>query len=73
MTTALILFALTYVGLLVLQDKRHWVALASAALFVILGILPVGNVFGTIDFNDDVFLIDLCKCKGLHSSFSPLI
>ena len=51
MTIALILFALTYVGLLTFQDKRHWVALVSAALFVILGILPVGNVFGTIDFN----------------------
>ena len=34
MTIALILFALTYILLLALPDKRHWVALVSAALFV---------------------------------------
>ena len=66
MTTALILFALTYVGLLTLQDKRHWVALASAALFVILGILPVGNVFGTIDFN---VLMMIAGTMGIVSLF----
>ena len=66
MTTALILFALTYVGLLTLQDKRHWVALASAALFVILGILPVGDVFGTIDFN---VLMMIAGTMGIVSLF----
>ena len=66
MTTALILFALTYVGLLALQDKRHWVALASAALFVILGILPAGDVFGTIDFN---VLMMIAGTMGIVSLF----
>jgi hypothetical protein len=66
MTIALILFALTYVGLLTFQDKRHWVALASAALFVILGILPVGNVFGTIDFN---VLMMIAGTMGIVSLF----
>jgi len=66
MTTALILFALTYVGLLALQDKRHWVALASAALFVILGILPVGDVFGSIDFN---VLMMIAGTMGIVSLF----
>ena len=66
MTIALILFALTYVGLLTFQDKRHWVALASAALFVILGILPVGNVFSTIDFN---VLMMIAGTMGIVSLF----
>ena len=66
MTIALILFALTYVGLLTFQDKRHWVALVSAALFVILGILPVGNVFGTIDFN---VLMMIAGTMGIVSLF----
>ncbi len=66
MTIALILFALTYVGLLALQDKRHWVALASAALFVILGILPVGDVFGAIDFN---VLMMIAGTMGIVSLF----
>lgn len=66
MTIALILFALTYVGLLTFQDKRHWVALASAALFVVLGILPVGNVFGTIDFN---VLMMIAGTMGIVSLF----
>ena len=51
MILALILFILTYVGLLALSDKRAWVALISAALFVLLGILPVGDVLGAVDFN----------------------
>ena len=33
MTIALILFALTYILLLALPVRRHWVALISAALF----------------------------------------
>ena len=66
MTLALILFALTYVGLLTLQDKRHWVALGSAALFVILGILPVGEVLGNIDFN---VLMMIAGTMGIVSLF----
>lgn len=50
-TTALILFALTYVLLLILPKIRAYVAIASAAVFVALGILPVGKVFVTVDWN----------------------
>ena len=66
MTIALILFALTYVGLLTLQDQRHWVALGSAALFVILGILPAGQVLGNIDFN---VLMMIAGTMGIVSLF----
>ena len=49
--TAIILFVLTYVLLLLLPKYRPYVALSSAVLFVALRILPVGNILGEIDFN----------------------
>lgn len=51
MVLALVLFLLTYVLLLVLPKYRAYVALASAALFVILRILPVSKVFFSVDWN----------------------
>lgn len=66
MILALILFALTYVGLLTLQDKRHWVALISASLFVVLGILPIGDVLGSVDYN---VLMMIAGTMGIVSLF----
>ena len=66
MTIALALFALTYVGLLLLQDKRHLVALISALLFILCGILPLKKVLGTIDFN---VLMMIAGTMGLVSLF----
>lgn len=51
MTFAIILFAVTYVALLVLSKYRAYIALASAAIFVVSGILPVGKVLGAVDWN----------------------
>ncbi len=51
MVLALVLFLLTYVALLVFSRYRAFIALGSAALFVILGILPVSKVFGAVDWN----------------------
>lgn len=51
MIKALVLFILTYVLLLALPKVRAYIALGSAALFVILGILPIGEVFGAIEWN----------------------
>lgn len=51
MVTALCIFAATYVLLLLLPKLRPYVAIASAATFVILGILPAGKVFSSIDWN----------------------
>ena len=50
-TVALILFIVTYVLMILLSDKRPFVALASAVLYVILGIMPAKNVFSAIDWN----------------------
>jgi len=51
MTFAIILFALTYVALLFFSNYRAYIALASAAIFVISGILPLGEVLGAVDWN----------------------
>ncbi len=51
MVLALVLFLLTYVALMVFTKYRAHIALGSAALFVLLGILPAGKVFGAVDWN----------------------
>jgi Na+/H+ antiporter NhaD/arsenite permease-like protein len=51
LTLALVLFLLTYVLLLAMPKYRAYIALASAAVFVILGILPVSKVFFSVDWN----------------------
>lgn len=64
--TAIIIFILTYVLLLSLPRHRAKIALASAALFVILGIMPLENVLSTIDWNV-IFMI--AGTMGLVSLF----
>ncbi|MBR1820370.1 MAG: arsenic transporter [Clostridia bacterium] len=51
MLLALILFAVMYVLLLVFSEKRWIIALAAAAVFIVLGILPVGGAIGAINWN----------------------
>ena len=51
MTTALIIFAATYLGLLVFSNYRAYIALGSAVLFVALGIMPIGEVLPSVDWN----------------------
>jgi len=48
---ALVIFIATYVSMLIFQKVRAYIALGAAALFIIIGILPVGQVFGAIDWN----------------------
>ena len=49
--TAIILFAATYLGLLIFSGYRAFIALGSAALFVALGIMPPGEVYSAVDWN----------------------
>jgi len=49
--TLLIIVLSTYVLLLALPKFRAYIALASAALFVALGILPASKVFQSVDWN----------------------
>lgn len=48
---AIVLFIATYALLLILPSKRAYIALASAAVFVIGGIMPLVNVFSQVDWN----------------------
>ncbi len=48
---ALILFAVAYVLMMVFSKWRPYIALGAAAVFIATGMLPLGNVFGTIDWN----------------------
>ena len=51
MVLALVIFLLTYTALMIFSKYRAHIALGSAALFVILGILPLQKVFGSVDWN----------------------
>ncbi len=50
-TIALILFILMYAFMIIFSSKREYIALFTALLFIILGILPVNNIVSAIDFN----------------------
>lgn len=49
--TAIVLFILTYALLLIFPRVRAYIAVASAATFVVLGILPAGKVLTAVDWN----------------------
>lgn len=51
MIPAIILFSITYVLMLVFSKYRPYIALVSALIFIVSGMLPLGDVFGAIDFN----------------------
>ncbi|MBQ7521183.1 MAG: arsenic transporter [Clostridia bacterium] len=51
MVLALILFAIMYVLLLIFSEKRWIIALAAAAVFLAVGILPLKSAAGAINWN----------------------
>lgn len=51
MTLAIIIFALTYVLMLAFGKYRPYIALASAFIYIISGMLPLGDIIPSIDFN----------------------
>ncbi len=66
MTTAIILFALTYVLMLTFSKYRTVIALASGLLFVITGMLPLAEVMPSLDFN---VLLMIAGTMGLVALF----
>ena len=65
-TVALVTFITVYV-LLLLLPKGRWIApVAAAALFVGVGIVPAGEVLGTVDWN---VLMMLCGTMGTVDLF----
>ena len=63
---ALVLFIATYILLITLPDRRPWIALGSAALYVISGVLPAGSVPSSVDWN---ILMMLAGTMGTVSLF----
>lgn len=66
MIAAIILFAVTYVLMLAFSKYRPYIALASGLIFIITGMLPLGEVLGTIDFN---VLLMIAGTMGLVALF----
>ncbi|MGE5604766.1 MAG: SLC13 family permease, partial [Bacteroidota bacterium] len=50
-TIAIALFVSTYILLLTFPKVRAYIALASASIFVLFGILPIDKVLTTVDWN----------------------
>ncbi len=66
MIYALILFAITYVLMLTFTKYRPYIALASAAVFIVTGMLPLDQIIGAIDFN---VLLMIAGTMGLVQLF----
>ncbi len=66
MIYAIILFAVTYVAMLVFSKYRTYIALASALVFIVSGMLPLGDILPSIDFN---VLLMIAGTMGLVKLF----
>ena len=66
MIPAIILFAVTYVLMLAFGKYRPYIALASGIVFIATGMLPLGQIMGSIDFN---VLLMIAGTMGLVALF----
>ena len=66
MYIALALFAVTYILMLVFSKYRPYIARASGIIFIVSGMLPLGSIFGAIDFN---VLLMIAGTMGLVALF----
>ena len=66
MIPALILFALTYVLMLTFSKYRPYIALASALIFIVTGMLPLAEIWPSIDLN---VLLMIAGTMGLVALF----
>ena len=70
MIIAIVLFALTYVLMLVFSKFRPYIALGSAVLFIATGMLPLTRIWGTgIDMSSINVLLMIAGTMGLVSLF----
>ncbi len=51
MLYAILLFAVTYILMLIFGKYRPWIALGSALIFIVTGMLPLKEIWGAIDWN----------------------
>ena len=63
---ALSIFAITYVLMLVFSKYRPYIALASALVFILTGMLPLDKIAGAIDLN---VLLMIAGTMGIVSLF----
>ena len=66
MIFSLLLFAITYVLMLAFSKHRTYIALGSATIFIISGMLPLDKVLSAIDFN---VLLMIAGSMGLVKLF----
>ena len=66
MLPAIILFAATYVLMLIFGKYRPYIAMISAVIFIVTGMLPIGNALGELDFN---VLLMISGTMGLVALF----
>ena len=67
MLPAIILFAITYILMLIFSKYRPWIALGSAAVFLLSGMLPLDQIWQNIDMN---VLLMIAGTMGLVALFS---
>ncbi len=67
MIPALILFAVTYVLMLVFSKYRPYIALASGIIFIATGMLPFADILKSIDFN---VILMIAGTMGLVALFT---
>lgn len=63
---AIAIFALTYVLMLVFSKYRPYIALGSALIYIVSGMLPLNKIIGAIDFN---VLLMIAGTMGIVSLF----
>ena len=66
MIPAIILFAATYVLMLSFSKYRPYIALVSGVIFIATGMLPLGDIIGSLDFN---VLLMIAGTMGLVALF----
>lgn len=66
MYVAIAVFAIAYVLMLVFSKYRPYVALGGALIFIVTGMLPIGNIIQSIDFN---VLLMIAGTMGLVALF----
>ena len=67
MLPAILLFAITYILMLLFSKYRPWIALGSAGVFLLSGMLPVDQIWPNIDLN---VLLMIAGTMGLVALFS---
>ncbi|MBQ7089622.1 MAG: arsenic transporter, partial [Clostridia bacterium] len=67
MIPAIVIFALTYILMLIFGKYRPYIALAAGLIFIATGILPLGEIWGSIDFN---VILMIAGTMGLVALFT---